>query len=92
MKAPKMIYANGPFEVYKAGHVVIINENGELFCNLRKADSGFGNPAGFVDSIVAARAEAKTVWAAVSEERKERLETYLAARRGRVEAQPQFMF
>lgn len=91
MKTPKMIYANGPFEVYKAGHIVIINEDGEFFCNLRKADNGFGNPAGFVDGIIASRAEAKAEWAAVSEERKARLETYLAARRVRVEAQPMFM-
>lgn len=92
MTTAKLIYSNGPFDVYKVRQVLIINENGELFCNLRKSDNGFHNPAGFVDGILASRAEAKAEWAAVSDERKARLETYLASRRDRVEAQPQFMF
>lgn len=92
MTTPKLIHTNGPFEIYKAGHVLIINEGGEFFCNLRKADSGFRDPAHFVAEILRCRAEAAAEWAAVSEERKARLETYLAARRGRVEAQPMFAF
>jgi hypothetical protein len=92
MRTPKLIYVNGPFEVYKAGHVLIINENGEFFCNLRKADNGFSNPPHFVDEILRCRADAAAEWAAVSDERKARLESYLASRRGRVEAQPAFAF
>jgi len=92
MPAPKLILTNGPFEVYKVGAVLIVNENGDLFCNLRKADRGYANPAFFVSEILRSRAEAAAEWAAVSDERKARLEAYLASRRGRVEAQPRFAF
>lgn len=88
----KLIGSVEAFEIYKAGHVVIIQENGEFFCNLRKTDRGFHNPVAFVESIVATRAEAQAEWAAISDDRKTRLETYLAARRDRVEAAPQFAF
>lgn len=92
MANAKLIATVEAFEIYKAGHVVIIQENGEFFCNLRKADRGFADPAAFVESIVASRAEAQGEWAAISNERKERLEAYLSARRDRVEASPQFAF
>ena len=85
---PKLIHTNGPFELYRAGHVLIIQQDGEFFCNLRKADNGFRDPAHFVAEILRCRAEAAAEWAAVSAERKARLEVYLAARRDRVAAQP----
>lgn len=87
----KLIHTNGPFEAYKAGHVLIIQEGGEFSFDLRKADRGFSDPVAFIADILRVRAECAATWAAVSEERKARLETYLAARRDRVEAQPYFL-
>lgn len=87
----KLIHTNGPFEVYRAGHVLIIQENGEFSFNLRKADRGFSDPVSFIADILRVRAECAATWAAVAEERKARLETYLASRRERREAQPYFL-
>lgn len=91
-KAPKLIVAIEGFEIYRAGHVLIVQENGEFFCNLRKSDRGFGNPTHWLGELLASRAEAEADKVRARAIREADARTYLAARADRVDAQPAFAF
>lgn len=87
-KKAKLIHANGPFEVYRLGHVLIVNENGEFCCNLRKADNGFANPESWIANIIRANAQADQDRARADKIRREEIARYLAKRAERAKAQP----
>jgi len=88
----KLIATVENFEIWKQKTVVIVMENDELFCNLRKADRGFNDPEAFVRRILDGRVQVAEEREAANEERKAKLEPYLADRRDRVAAQPMFAF
>jgi hypothetical protein len=88
----KLIHTDGAFEIYKAGHVIIIQRDGEFFCNLRKADRGFANPAHHVAEILRVEAEVAADNLRAEDQRRANVTTYIAARADRVAAQPMFAF
>lgn len=87
MPTPKLIAANGPYEVYRAGHVLIVQRDGEFYCNLRKADRGFASPAEWVAELIAVEADRAAEAAAADAERRARVAAALAARAERRSAQ-----
>jgi hypothetical protein len=89
MATPKLIAAEGPYEVYRAGHVLIVQRDGEFYCNLRQADRGFANPAAHIADMIRAEREAEQDRAIAAEARRERAAAYLAARADRRAAQPE---
>lgn len=91
-KTPKLIVANGPFEVYRAGHVLIIQRDGEFHCNLRKADRGFADPAAWIADILRVEAEVAAEGQTETQARRARVDAYLAERADRAAAQPGFAF
>jgi hypothetical protein len=92
MKTPKLIVTNGPFDVYRAGHVLIINRDDEFFCNLRKADRGFADPAGWVADLIRCEAEEAEFRDAAKADRFARAAAYCADRAARALRAPQFQF
>jgi hypothetical protein len=86
-KAPKLIVAKAGFEIYRAGHVLIIQEGGEFFCNLRKADRGFASPEAWLDELLASRREAEEDRARARAIRTANAAAYLAERAARVDNQ-----
>ena len=82
-KTPKLIHAEGPFEVYRYGSVLIIQRDGEFYCNLRKSDNGFANPAKWVADAIRCEAEAVEDRARAKAARLADAEAYLALRAAR---------
>lgn len=89
---PKLIVTTGPFDVYRAGHVLIVNRDDEFFCNLRKADRGFANPAGWVEDLLRCEAEEEDRRTAAKADRLARVAEYCAGRAARRALSPQFAF
>ena len=92
MTTPKLIVSTGPFDVFRAGHVLIVNRDDEFFCNLRKADRGFANPAGWVDDLLRCEAEEEDHRTAVKADRLARVADYCASRAARLARSPQLQF
>lgn len=90
MTTPKLIITNGPFEVYRAGGVLIIQRDGEFHCNLRKTDRGFANPAAHIEMLLSVEAEVVADRAAERAARLARVAPFLAARAERATAQLSF--
>lgn len=88
----KLIHTNGKFDVYKAGAVLAIYENGEFAFNLRKSDRGFFNIEGHIASILRVEAEIAAEKALIRAERRELAAARLAAFIDRKAAQPAFAF
>lgn len=53
----KLIGTVGTFEVYKFKGVVIINDGGEHYCNLRRTDRGYFDPIAHCEEILNSRQE-----------------------------------
>lgn len=92
MKTPKLIVTNGPFDVYRSGQVLIVNRDDEFFCNLRRADRGFGDPAGWVSDLIRCEAEEAEFRAFAKADRVARAATYCAERAARALRSPQLQF
>ena len=92
MKTPRLIVANGPFEVYRSGQTLIVNRDDEFYCNLRRTDRGFANPEGWVEDLLRVEAEEADFRAVARADRYARVATYCAERAARALRSPQFQF